>query len=279
MEDMETTPEGKKLTKYSDEWFLDKYFMYGSVEEALRSSSENLPISVAQYHRLIANSGLVKSAGRHVSLPEILHFFKQKALDPGMPIEKLYKKMPYTFKSSVATLHRVYKSIQNKAFRRLGAALLLYSEAGELLVGEETNTNNKYFKTKGDISIPMGFAKSEETDYESALRIAQHEVSTSLAISKNINFIPKNIKPILYFDLVDVRIKIYKINLDKNFDIKYCSSYKLTNHKFMNKYDLLERSDVRIGVREIVKNSLHSNEVVCETSNLNKMILNYASVR
>jgi len=255
----------KKVKKYSDEWFLDQYFKYESVEEAFKSSKEHLPISVAQFHRIVAAAGVVKSPGRHVSLPEILHFFKQKALSPGTPIEKLYKKMPYDFKSSLATIHRIYKSIQNKTFRREAAALALLDSNNNILVGRETADNSKYGKRQGDWSIPMGFSKSDEQNYLSALRIAQHEVSNKL------NFIPKNIMPFMYFDLLDTRISVFKINLPENFDIQNCSSYRLSEHKFISKYELLNLKNTREGVKEIIS-KLQSSEVELVTSELNKAI-------
>ena len=67
------------MNNYSEEFFLDLYFRYGSVEEVFNSYENILPISIAQFHRLVAKRGLVKSAGRHSSLPELLHFFKALA--------------------------------------------------------------------------------------------------------------------------------------------------------------------------------------------------------
>src|SRR3990167_6902858 len=144
--------------KYSDEWFLDIYLRYGSVEEALKSYPENLPISAANYHRFIIKKGLVTSAGRHVSLPETLHFFREKALEPGQPLEKLYKKMSPSFQTSISTLHRVYQLVEEQAVRRYGTALIIPKVADEnnILVGDEMFSNTRYGKKTGDLTIPMG---------------------------------------------------------------------------------------------------------------------------
>lgn len=259
------------MKRYSEEFFIDLYFRYGSVEEVFKSYEEYLPISLAQFHRLVAKKGLVKSAGRHTNLPELLHFFKEKALTPGTPIEKLYKSMPHDFRVSLTTIHRTYKAIQDRTFRRHGAALILVDDKNNILVGKETHSNSRYGKKIGDWAIPMGFAKKNETDYESALRIAQHEVSPEYKI-------PKKIKPFMFFDLVDVRIKVYLVKTNKNFEVKTCQSYRLTNHKFINVYDLLEQTNLREGVKDIIKNyisildGVYSNEVVYETANINKII-------
>src|SRR5690554_3181352 len=101
--------------KYSDRWFVELYLKYGSVEETIRSYPESLPISIANYHRLVKKYGLIKSAGRHVSLPETLHFFRLKALEPGAPLERVYKNMPPSFQTSLSTLHRIYQFMEKQA--------------------------------------------------------------------------------------------------------------------------------------------------------------------
>lgn len=123
----------REVKKYSDEWFNELYLKYGSVEEAIRRYEESLPISAANYHRLVAKYGLVKSAGRHVSLPETLHFFRLKAMQPGTPLERLYTQMPASFQTSLSTLHRIYQFMEKAVVRRYAAALIIKGEGKQVL--------------------------------------------------------------------------------------------------------------------------------------------------
>src|SRR3989344_7107525 len=149
----------KSMQKFSDAWFTELYLKYGSVEEAIRSYPDSLPISIANYHRLVNKYGLVKSAGRHVSLPETLHFFREKAFEPNTPLEKMYWRMPPSFQTSLSTLHRIYQYIERRAVRRHAAALVITSEENKesVLFGTEMFSNSRYGKRAGDRSIPMAF--------------------------------------------------------------------------------------------------------------------------
>lgn len=250
-----------EFPKYSDKWFLNLYLKYGSVEETMRVYPESLPISPASFHRLVKKYGLVKSAGRHVSFPETLHFFRQKAFEPGKPLEKVYKKMPRNFQTSLSTLHRIYHYMEKKAVRRFGTALILTSENPyEVLVGEEMFANTRYGKKVGDLSIPMGFSKKDERSAESILRVLQQEVFTNMAVHGELGFIkavhkklisPKE-EPFMYFDIVDVRVAIYLLKVDAS-GLHGFSSHKLVNHRFINLNDLMFYQKARAGINEIVE--------------------------
>jgi len=251
----------EEIEKYSDKWFLSLYLMTGSVEEVFRSYPDTIPISPANYHRLVKRYGLVKSAGRHVSLPETLHFFKLKAMKPGMPLEVLYKSMPRSFQTSLSTLHRIYHFMERRIVRRKAAALLLIKDNNkkEVLVGNEVFENLRYGKKTNDTSIPMGFSKKDEPNCDSILRVLQQEVYTQLAMSaklgKNTNLvktiIPKKIEPIFYFDIVDVRVSVFLVSIPPN--LVEFSSYKLVNHRFQSLGDIINGENIRTGVEEIVK--------------------------
>lgn len=247
------------LRKYSDEWFISLYLMYGSVEESFRSYPETLPISVANFHRLVKRYGLVKSAGRHVSLPETLHFFHQKAMSPGMPLERVYKQMPLSFQTSLSTLHRIYQYMEKKTVRRHAAALIITraEDNTEILVGAEVFGNSRYGKRTGDYSIPMSFSKADETNFNSVLRVLQQEVFSSIAQSGNLKpnspttqeLIEPNLEPLFYFDIVDVRVKAFHLSIPSNME-EWLRSYKLINHHFRSINDL--SIPLRAGVNEMV---------------------------
>lgn len=254
----------ESLRKYTDAWFVALYLMYGSVEEVIRSYDGMLPISVANYHRLVKKFGLVKSAGRHVSLPETLHFFREKAMDPDLPIEQIYRSMPPSFQTSIATLHRIYHSIEQRVIRRCAAALIIVDrlDPNVVLIGKEVFGNSRYGKKVGDLSIPMSFAKKDESDFDSALRVLQQEVFSREAISGNLkpdselvtSMLSKDISPISYFDIVDVRVKVYQLVLP---EVPFgFSSYKLIEHKMTNLYDL-DGGACREGVTDML--NIHAN--------------------
>lgn len=244
--------------KYSNGWFLGLYLKYGSVEEAIKRHEDNLPISVANYHRLVKKYGLIKSAGRHVSFPETLHFFREKAFTPGTPLERIYTQMPPSFQTSLSTLHRIYQYMEKAVVRRHAVALIATSGGG-ILAGREVFGNSRYGKKVGDLSIPMSFAKEDENHVDSALRVLQQEIYSDLATRGELrensdfvqNILPRNLEPIFYFDIVDVRVKVFEVNVPG--DIPF-SSYKLTDHTFQNISSLLsQKAQVRAGVDEIVK--------------------------
>lgn len=277
--------------KYSDEWFVELYLKYGSVEEALRRHDDILPISVANYHRLVKRYGLVKSPGRHVSLPETLHFFREKAFAKDEPLERVYRNMPPTFQTSLSTLHRMYQFMERQVVRRWAAALLITDEqSGNILVGNEVFANSRYGKKVGDISVPMGFAKEDESDFDSALRVLQQEVFAKEASNGELGkkssltnlILPDGVVPMMYFDIVDVRVKVFSLSLPK-FRPEF-SSFKLVNHKFENPYVVSEDLSVRAGVDEIAKlyvNYCHTPEAIASpahyVSHINEAALAYSS--
>lgn len=246
--------------KFSDEWFLNLYLKYGSVEEAISRHDEPLPISAANFHRLVNKYGLIVSAGRHVSLPETLHFFREKAFAPGTPLEKLYKQMPLNFKTSLTTLHRIYQLVEKSAVRRFGVALVITAESDsrQILIGQEATENSRYGKSVGDVSIPMGFSRPTESQKCSVLRVLQQEVFSSLASQGNLDLnspltkilIQKGLAPFAYFDIVDVRVSVYKILLPKLLEAHF-KSHKLNNHKFVDLKDI-NKLKTRVGIGEIL---------------------------
>lgn len=288
---LERLPNNQEYEKYSDEWLLDLYFRYGSVEEVIRSHPEHLAVSVATFHRKVASRGLVKSAGHRVSFPEVLHFFREKTMKPNTPLERVYREMPPSFRTSMVSLHRIYNAVEKEIVRRNGTALIIShpEDPTSILVGNESMSNSRYGKTKGDVSFPMGFSKRDEDGADSILRILQNEFSNKLAISGELvlgsglvnKFIDDNNSPFMYLDIVDVRVKAFHLVCPKKLvDLELADSYRLNGLRFENIYDLQELGNLRLGISEIVKeyeNALYGNEHIEEPkvviSELNQALL------
>lgn len=282
------------IKRYSDEWFLRLYLQYGSIDSVIRSHPEPLPISTASYARLIGKHGIIRSAGRHVSFPETLHFFRLKAMEPGTPLEQIYKSMPPSFKTSVATLHRIYSHIEQSVVRRWAAALLIHREGApeHILVGNELTGNTRYGKRIGDISVPMGFSMKNESDYESVLRVLQQEVFSDLAAKGQMSatspipreMMPENIKPFAYFHIVDVGVSLYKLSIPEEV-VPHFFSYKLSGHRFEHASIVSSGNGTRTGIDEIASGYLESlyspsdtKEPGVTVSSINSLLLAHALV-
>jgi hypothetical protein len=253
---------------YSDEWLIDRYFRFGSVEDALYRGSSSIPFSFADYHRKLEKFGIVKSAGRHTSLSEALHFFRIKQMEPGAPLESIYKTMPPSFQTSIATLHRIYNRVletkQKAVATRYATALTLSKaqNANEVLIGTELFSETKYGKIAGQATIPMTFSRNSDTPFQRIIRVLQQEVLTEEAIHKKfvdkeyVNHLLQNVRgPFLKYRLLDVEISCYALTLPT--DIHHFSSFKLTNHQFVHQSDVSNESTLRyrIGIPEIVRQS------------------------
>jgi len=272
-------PLEREYLKFSDDWFIDRYFRAGSVEAALMA--EELPISVASYHRLIQRMGIVPSAGRHTSLPEVLHFFKVKALRPGTPLEEVYRSMPPSFQTSLMTLHRIYHHIERNLVRRNGVALIIKNDEDSILVATERTENNRY-KLNGEITVPMGFSKDTDSAATAIFRILQQEVSTELASTifatngkmyTNLEDSPQ--KPILKLRILDVDVNVYEVTLAPSLYNSF-TSYKLVNHQFVEPLSLLNVDTLRIGMHEIVCAHVYGAQSVVQLSHLNQDLLAFS---
>lgn len=253
---------GHEYRRFSDSWFLNEYFKHGSVEASV-AKNDYLPISIANYHKLIKRYGVVGSAGRHTSLPEVLHFFREAALTPDTPLEALYKTMPASFKTSMVTLHRIYNNMEREVVRRSGVALLISPESDttKILIGQES-VGNRY-KHAGDKTIPMGFAKKMEGEdkMESIVRIMQQEVSTDNTLNGSFAYKPNSplvqvlhqqeLAPLVQIHILDVQVQTFRIILPDAL-LTDLSSYKLTNYSFEEPDDVLSLANLRPGVTEMV---------------------------
>ncbi len=258
-----------RYKEYSDEWLIERYFRYGSVEDALSCRNTTIPFSFADYHRKLEKFGIIKSAGRHTSLSEALHFFRIKQMEPGAPLESIYKTMTPSFQTSIATLHRIYNRVLETKHRvvatRHATALIISNEQDKILVGTELFSETKYGKIAGHVTIPMTFSKVNDTSYQRILRVLQQEVVTEDAIQKKfadqrhvLNILSQVIGPVLTYRLLDVEISCFLLHLPDS--ITKFNSFKLAHYRFIDKSEVRNDSDhlFRIGVPEMVSKSFDS---------------------
>ncbi len=272
--------EKKTIVRYSDEWLIKRYFQYGSVEEAILGVDSTVPFSFADYHRRLTRYGIVGSAGRHTNLTEALHFFRMKQMEPGTPLERLYKRMPSDFKTSISTLHRIYDRIEQSIPHRKATAVIVSSENDphQVLIAREIFSNPMYGKVAGINTIPMTFSSPRDTTNDRIFRVIQQEVLENHAINgcfSDRRFVDEMVSRLSYrfftYYLLDVEVSCFQLRLPYGYSF---SSHKLTDHKFMYVSDVLHDAfSTRVGVKEILEaytESLFAKEVVLpRTSGLN----------
>lgn len=241
-----------------NKFLVREYLKLGSVDEVFRNYRYNIPISYAQYQRVLDKWGIIKAAGPNSKLSEVLNFLS-KMVHEEIPLDKLYKKMPPSFVTSAVTLYRVLSYIKEGITRRLGTGLILtpFNNNNQVLVGRDVSTpRSVYGKPFGSFSIPMGFSKINEKREDSIMRLLQQEVFGELAVEKRIPgwLIPNKPKPFMYLDIADVRVEIFHIKLPKKFSqVSVFQSYKLQDYKFVNMGKVNEKREefnFRAGVFE-----------------------------
>ena len=174
-----------------------------------------------------------------------------------IPLEKMYKRMPPSLKTSLGTMHRIMHHIKEGVVRRAGTSLVITSEEDneKILVAEDVSTPRLDLgKPFGSISLPMGYSKDNEEPQISMLRVMQQEVFTQETIDRKfpIKVIPQSAKPFMYLDIADVRVSVFHLELPEN--LLHFSSFKLINHKFTDLAVLSgsdEDQNYRTGIKEI----------------------------
>lgn len=219
-------------------WLVEEYFKHGSVDEVFRFHSYDVPISYAQYQKILDSWGIVKTAGPNNKISEMITFLA-KMVEEEIPLEKLYKKMPSSFMTSAVTLYRILSYIKEGITRRMGTGLIIspYNDDKKILIGKDISIPRfELGKEYGMYSLPMGFSRKRDSRENAILRILQNEVFTDIAINKNMpDVIPVRPKPFLYLDIADVRVEVFHIQLPKKYsDLKFYSSYKLSNFTFID---------------------------------------------
>ena len=253
---MSDYPTGNE--KKFNEFLVIEYLKHGSVDEVLKRHKFDVPISYAGYQRILDKWGIIKAAGPNSKLTETVEFLTRFAYE-SVPFDRLYKKMPPSFKTSSATLYRVLSYIKEGLTRRLGTALVI-TQAGmekNILVGEDISTPRiELGKTYRSLTIPMGFTRLRDPREDAILRVLQQEVFSQLAVEKRLpKIVPNRPKPFMILDVADVRVELFHLILPKNYSKqRLFSSFKIKNHKFISVSTLTNKSrklNLRMGIREI----------------------------
>lgn len=270
-----------KITSQSEfeKFLIIEYFKLGSIDKVIKEHRYSLPISFAGYHRVLNKYGVVKSAGPNSKISESLNILSLMATYK-IPLERIYHKFaPRSVQVSTNTLHRILHYTRMGLTRRQGVALIVTRKWDDksVLVGSDLSVNDPVLGQKGDISLPMGNSKLHEPVRVSIMRVLQQEVFTDEVLSKNfpVNFIPEHPKPIMFVNIADIRVSVYRIVLPAkthNF-----SSYKLANLHF-EKIGNLASLNLRAGVGNILNkyeanlNSIAPVEILDFDSDLNSLI-------
>ena len=248
--------------KKFNEFLVKEYLKYGSVDEVLRVNHFSIPVSYANYQRILDKWGIIKAAGPNNKLSEAINFL-YKMVEDGIPLDKLYRKMPPSFMTSAVTLYRVLSYIKEGVTRRMGTALIISPEDKPNLILSGTDVSAPRFelgKAYRSISLPMTFSRKRDSREDAIQRVFQYEVFSQQALNKKMpkNIIPPRPKPFLFLDIADVRVEVFNIKLPTNISkIKKFSSFRLENFKYLDLYKLedyqSEKNNFRAGIIEAMK--------------------------
>lgn len=233
-----------------------KYFRYGSVEAAMLYGDKDFCRSLGTFRDVLKDEGIVEFAGRHSKLSETLFFFSH-LVEERIPLESLYKRMPSMFRTSFATLHRIFERARNGIVGRRATALVITPEDNPyaLLVGADVSTPRPEIgKPMGAITVSATFSKWREDPRKSILRVLQQEAFTDLAIEKAIpqEIIPPTPTPFMYLDITDIRVSVFHISIQSALCDKI-STPKLFNPRFIPVSEIIADGNkhLRAGMQEI----------------------------
>ena len=252
-----TFPTGSE--KKFNEFLVSEYLKVGSVDEVLKNFNFDIPISYAGYQRVLDKWGIVKAAGPNNKLTEAVEFLTKLTYE-NIPLEKMYKKMPSSFKTSAASLYRILSYMKEGVTRRLATGLIItpHNNKNKVLVAKDVSTPRvELGKKHGSITLPMGFSRIRDLREEAIKRILQQEVFAKQTIKNKFpeKVIPKDSKPFMFLDIVDIRVEVFHIVLPKKYsNTKVFSSYKLKNYKFESVKNILspKTKNLRVGMLEAV---------------------------
>lgn len=244
-----------------NKFLVREYLKHGSVDDAIAANNHSLPISIANYHRILDKWGIVKTAGPNNKLTEVINFL-YKMVDEQVPLDKLYKKMPPSFKTSAVTLYRVLSYIKEGITRRIATGLIIHpsNDKYKVLVAKDKSTPRLSLgKPFGAITIPMTFSRLRDGREVAIKRVLQQEVFTELTIDEKFPniVVPDNPRPFMFLDIADIRVEIFDISLPKKMSkMNYFSSFKLEGFKFVDISEdkiITKHKDFRVGVSEAIK--------------------------
>ncbi len=239
------------------QFLVREYFCLGSVDEVLKHYKFSLPVSYATYQRILDKYGVVKKASASGRLSEAIDFFEHLIKD-SINIEELYKKTPYSFRTSLKTLYRIYSYMKEGLTRRVGVALVIspYNNPKKILLGRDISTPSlELGKKYGAWSLPMGFTRKRDSRKTGVIRVLQNEVFTSMVCDGTFPYsvIPDTLEPFMYLDIADVRVAVYNLVLPKRLsEVNQFSSYKLESYKFFDIEESVSIKGARMGVVDII---------------------------
>lgn len=91
-----------------ERFIVSEYLKYGSVDEIFRQHNYRaLGISCPGVYHVLKRWGVVRALGRtNTPLTESIEFLVRK-IEGKIPLETLYRRMPPSFRPSMATLHTI----------------------------------------------------------------------------------------------------------------------------------------------------------------------------
>lgn len=242
-----------------EKFLVKKYFQFGSVDQVLKKYRFALPISYAQYQRILDKFGVIKTVGPNGKFSESLEFLS-KLVHDNMDFDKVFKKLPPSYKTSASTFYRILSYVKEGITRRVGVALIITDPKNikKILIAKDVSMPRielgKYF---GDYSLPMGYAKKSDSRITNIKRILQQEVFTNLVVDR---LLPNDVildapDPFMYLDIADVRVAVFQIQINKLLlKNKNFSSYKLKDYVFVDSSEIVSNTyKTRLGVVEAVK--------------------------
>ncbi|HLE48772.1 MAG TPA: hypothetical protein VI819_01955 [Patescibacteria group bacterium] len=244
-----------------NKFLVREYMKYGTVDEVYRKHKYFLPISYANYQRVLDRWDIKKAVGPNNKFSEAVDFLGHLAKD-NIAFEKLYKKLPPNYKTSAVTLYRVLAYVKEGITRRLGTALVItpYDNINRILVARDVSTPRiQLGKTFGSYSIPMGYSKKGESRSENIKRILQQEVFTDKSINREFpeELVSESLSPFMYLEVADIRVSVYHIQLPKDLSSeKVFSSYKLQDFEFVPVTEVLGETYNGVKIRSGVKDAL-----------------------
>ncbi|MBI2066223.1 hypothetical protein HYT60_01850 [Candidatus Woesebacteria bacterium] len=282
---MKESVNSKESVLAFERFIVSEYLRYGSVDEILRANRfKNLGVSYPGIYHILKRWGVVRSLGR-ASLPltETLEFLV-RAIEGKVPIQTLYRRMPPSFRPTLATVHRVYNETkklvkqeveikERKRIRRVGTALVITPswDSRQILVARDVSpAKGDIGKPYGSLSLPMGFSKMGERE-KAILRVLQQEVFTGKLLESPAEFNKKALgfidgsEPFMFIDIADVRVAVYHLELPRELSsLENFSSFKLKSFRFERVGEVLMMSQnrylLRLGIEEIATGYLKYQE-------------------
>ena len=238
------------------QWLVGEYFKHGTVEEVLRVHRYALPLSLATYHRILNQFGVVKTAGPNNLLNEAVDFLSHMLHDSAS-VEEIYKKLPLRFQTSLSTIYRIAEYVKEGITRRVGVGLVVtpYNDDRQILLAEDVSIPRiELGKPYDSISMPMGYAKKRDSRKTNVLRILQQEVFTNLVTKQSFpkELVSEKLEPFMYLDIADVRVAIFHLQLPKKLSsLGNFNSYKLKNYQFVSVDEIPQTKNLRVGIKEV----------------------------